>query len=414
MKLRTLRDLGKLRGERVLVRVDFNVPLSDGTVRDESRLWAALPTVQYLSARGAVVILLAHLGRPDGRPARELSLAPVARRFAQISGHLVSFVPDLGGERTVRALSSSVPGQVFMLENLRFDRGEESNSGSFAKRLAGLAAFYVNDAFGVSHRAHASVSAITRYLPAYAGELMERELTVLSHVRERPESPSVALIGGAKITTKIGLIKALASRFDTVMLGGGLANTVLSVRGFGVGASLLERGAAGPATQIGKLKNLKMPVDVLVAEAGKPGSRARVVPIAGSQPFVICRGKEAIVDIGPRTILAYASELTRAKTIVWNGPLGIFETPRFSHGTLALARVIAARSRGRALGVVGGGETVEAMVRTGMSKHVDHLSTGGGAMLAVLEGRTLPGVKPLYAGRAVPRPKKKTRPRRTA
>jgi phosphoglycerate kinase len=320
----------------------------------------------------------------------------VAKRLSQISGKLVTFVPDISGVTAQRAVAGAVPGQVLMLENLRFDRGEESNSGSFAKKLSKLGEAYVNDGFAVSHRAHASVSAITRYLPAYAGLLMEREVKIFDHVLAKPARPAVAMIGGAKIGTKIGLIKELAKRYDTVLLGGGLVNPVLTAKNFGIGASLFEPGASKAVTPLLKMKNIVLPADVLVGQPAKPAASAHLVPISTDVPFVICRKPESIVDIGPRTILTWAAIIKKAKTIVWNGPVGIFETPKFSHGTIALARLIASRSKGRALGVVGGGETVEALDKTGMAQWVDHVSTGGGAMLEYLEGKTLPGIKPLY------------------
>jgi phosphoglycerate kinase len=401
MKLRTIREIRGLRDKRVLLRIDANVPMREGKVAEDFRLRAVLPTIEYLAGRGAIVVIIAHLGRPKGRDLK-LSLVPVAKRLAQISGQLVTFVPEMAGPKAEAALKSAVPGQVFMLENLRFDRGEESNGGSFAKKLSRLGEAYVNDAFAVSHRAHASVSAISRFLPSYAGLLMERELAVLGHVASRPAAPSVALIGGAKISTKISLMKKLASRYSSVLLGGGLMNPLLAERGFGIGASLTETGISREVGKLLKLKNLFLPVDVLVGNIGKADTLLRVVPIATDEPFVICRRGESIVDIGPRTVLAWSVKIKKAKTIVWNGPLGIIENPRFSHGTVALGRLIASRSKGRALGVVGGGETVEALERTGMMNWVDHVSTGGGAMLELLEGKTLPGVKPLY-GRAAKR-----------
>lgn len=397
MELRTLRDIKDLRGKKVLLRVDANVPMARGKVMDEERLWAVLPTLKFLSARGAITIVVAHLGRPEGKRKTELSLAPVAKRLAEILGQVIVFLPEpFSSEEIPRRLDAAVAGQIFMLENLRFDRGEESNGGSFAKRLASFADVYVNDGFGVSHRAHASVSAITRYLPSYAGFLMERELEVLSHIREKPEAPSVAIVGGAKIGTKIGLISALAKKYTSVLIGGGLNNAVLCAKGFGVGASAVAKAEEDAAKKLLRLKNLIVPTDVVVGP--KPGGRGavRAVPVATDEPFAVCLGSEGVYDIGPRTILAWATLLKKAKTIVWNGPLGFFEEPRYSHGTMALAKIVAARSKGRAFGVIGGGETVEAMKKTGMSEYVDHISTGGGAMLEYLEGKVLPGVKPLY------------------
>lgn len=395
MNLRTIRNIKGLRDKRVLLRIDANVPVKDGRVIDDFRLWSVRPTIEYLTGRGAVVVIIAHLGRPSGR-SEKLTLRPIAKHLAKILGHMVTFIPATCGPVVENALKAAVPGQVFMLENLRFDRGEESNGGSFSKKLSVLGEVYVNDGFAVSHRAHASVAAITRFLPSYAGLLMERELKVLDHVRTKPKSPSVAIIGGAKIGTKIGLIKKLAAIYDKVLVGGGLFDPILVAKKFGIGASLLDDVPSATLAPVLKLKNLVYPVDVLVGNYAKPAAPAHVVPIAMDAPFVICRKPECIVDIGPRTMLAWASIIKRAKTVVWNGPVGIFEIPRFSHGTMALAQVVASRSKGSVLGVVGGGETVEAMYKTGMEKWVDHVSTGGGAMLEYLEGKVLPGVKPLY------------------
>ncbi len=396
MKLRTIRDIKGLRDKKVLLRIDANVPVKDGKVLDEFRLWAVRPTIEYLTGRGAVVVIIAHLGRPDGKRNEKYTLKPIAKRLSQILGRVVTFVPELGGPHAKRLVEAAVPGQVFMLENLRFDRGEESNGGSFAKKLSQFGEVYVNDGFAVSHRAHASVSAITRFLPSYAGLLMERELKILGGLLAKPKRPSVAIIGGAKIGTKIGLIKKLAAAYDKVLVGGGLINPILVAKRFEIGNSLLDKVDQATLAPILKLKNLVMPVDVLVGNADKPAAPIRSVPIATGTPFVICRKPEGIVDIGPRTMLAWGLLVKRAKTVVWNGPMGIFEVPRFAHGTMALAQAIASRAKGRALGVVGGGETVEAMYKTGMAKWVDHISTGGGAMLEFLEGKVLPGVKPLY------------------
>jgi len=396
MKLRTIRDIKGLRDKKVVLRIDANVPVKDGKVIDDFRLWAVRPTIEYLTGRGAAVVIIAHLGRPDGKRNPKYTLKPIAQRLSQILGRIVIFVPEFGGPHAKQIIEAAVPGQIFMLENLRFDRGEESNGGSFAKKLAQFGEVYVNDGFAVSHRAHASVHAITRFLPSYAGLLMERELKILGHARTKPKSPSVAIIGGAKIGTKIGLIKKLAATYDKVLVGGGLVNPILVAKKFEVGSSLLDKVSPATLAPILKLKNLVLPVDVLVGNVDKPLAPIHSVPIATDTPFVICRKPESIVDIGPRTMLAWGMIVKRAKTVVWNGPVGIFEIPRFSHGTMALAQAVASRAKGRALGVVGGGETVEAMYKTGMAKWVDHISTGGGAMLEFLEGKVLPGVKPLY------------------
>lgn len=398
MRLRTIKSVKNLHGKKVVLRIDANVPLHDGEVVDDFRLRSVIPTLQFLIGRGAIIIIIAHLGRPEGHKNPKYTLLPVARKLTRLLGKPVSFVPDLGGPLSRAAVAAAVDGQVFMLENLRFDKGEESNSGSLAKKIASLGDVYVNDGFGVSHRAHASVSAITRYLPAYAGLLMEKELRFLGYARLKPASPSLAIVGGAKIGTKICVIKNLAKRYDQVLVGGGLINPLLVAKKFGIGASLIEPKTEKLAEQLLRLKNVSLPVDVLVGNAVKPDAPVHIVPIASDRPFVICRKPEGIVDIGPRTILAWANVIKKAKTIVWNGPLGIFEVPRFSHGTIALARLIASRSKGRAMGIVGGGETVEALDQTKMSEWVDHISTGGGAMVEYLEGKTLPGVKPLYFG----------------
>ncbi len=396
MKLRLIRDLRDLRNKRVVLRIDANVPIKDGKVVEDFRLKKALPTIEFLTGRGAVVVIIAHLGRPRGKNDRAFTMAPIAKRLSQLYGHVVTFVPDTVGTMARRAVASAVPGQVFLLENLRFNRGEESNSGSFAKKLAALGDIYVNDGFGVSHRAHASVSAITRFLPSYAGFLMEREIFFLDYARRNPARPSVAMLGGSKLTTKIKLIKELAKKYDLVLLGGGLVNAILTAKGFAIGASTVDKDSVREAKTVLKIKNVDLPVDVVVGQPDKKKTRVHVVPIATDEPFAICRKPEVIADVGPRTILAWSGILKRAKTIVWNGPLGVFEDARFAHATVALARVVASRSKGKAMGLVGGGETVEALNQTHMANFVDHVSTGGGAMLEYLEGRVLPGVKPLY------------------
>ncbi len=395
MVLRTINDLGDLRGKRVFVRVDFNVPIASGRLADDVRIRLTVPTIEALLAAGATPILISHL--KEGKP-RE-TLAPVAEHLEQLLGkRRVQFLRDrIGTPALARRLDALRGGSIALLENIRRYPGEVANDRSFARQLATLADAYVNDAFGVCHRAHASVALAPTLLPSAAGLLVEREVTVLSRLLEDPAPPFVALIGGAKISTKLPVIERLLGVADAVLLGGALVNNFYAARGYGVGASLVEASGIAAAKQLArnqKRRNLTMPLDVVVGDPGAKRPNPRVVTI-GARPHIICEQPLAILDIGPATIRAYAQQLKSAATIVWNGPMGKFEQPPFHHGSVILARLIATRSSGRAFGVVGGGETLAILAQTEMARYIDHVSSGGGAMLAFLAGEKLPGLTPL-------------------
>lgn len=394
MPLRTLASLKNLKGKRVLLRVDFNVPVGKGgeiSHDADLRLRASLPTVERLAAHGAKVIIVSHLGRPNGWE-KKCSLAPVAAHFAKLLGHRILFVGDSlvdAPDKVVGKLETLEPHDVAMLENVRFYPGEEKNDPALVRALASLADVYVNDAFAASHRAHASTAGVARRLPAYAGHLMEAEVKNLSRLLKRPARPFVVMMGGAKISTKLPTLKRLLVSADRVLIGGGLANNFFVAQGLEVGKSLVDPGEVKLAKELLKNRKISLPTDVLVATSTRETARARYC-----RPDEVGKG-EVIVDLGPETAREWVGLIRKARTIVWNGPLGLFEVRKFSHGTVALARVVAARSRGRAFGVIGGGETVQAAERTGMTGYIDHVSTGGGAMLEFLAGKTLPGVKPL-------------------
>jgi phosphoglycerate kinase len=390
MNKKTIRDVD-VAGKTVLVRVDFNVPLKDGQVADTTRLEAALPTIRYLRDRGARVVLMSHLGRPDGKPDPHYSLQPVARALERLLGAPVRFAGDCVGpvaEAAVRALD---PGEVLLLENLRFHPGEEANDPEFARALAQLGDLYVNDAFGTAHRAHASTAGIARLLPAVAGFLMEKELAALGGILEQPRRPLVAVIGGAKVSTKLPVLRNLLPRVDTLLIGGGMANTFLKAQGREIGRSLVEPDLAPEAAallaraqELGK--PLLLPSDVVVADAVAADARVQVVSVDAVPPDGI------IVDIGPATVQAYAGAIMTAGSVLWNGPMGVFEIEPFAAGTRAIARALA---DSRAVTVVGGGESVQAVEQLGLAEKLTHVSTGGGAALELLEGRELPGVAAL-------------------
>lgn len=386
----SLHDID-VRGKRVFVRVDFNVPLEDGRVTDDTRVRAALPTIEYLLDHGAAVILASHLGRPKAKVVETMRLRPAAERLAQLLGRPVIMAPDSVGPEVERLARELQPGQVLLLENLRFHGEEEANNPDFARQLAGLADVYVNDAFGSAHRAHASTEGMARYLPAVSGFLMERELQALSHVLQNPARPFAALIGGAKISSKIGVLQHLLDLADEFLIGGGMANTLLQAQGVDVGASLIEadklevaRDFLRQAQQQGRA--VYLPVDVVVAERLEESAPSEV---AGVQ--AIPQGW-MIVDIGPETIRRFGDVLRRAGTVVWNGPMGVFEIPTFATGTKDLAVTLAGS---HAYTVVGGGDSVAAVEQSGVADTFDHISTGGGASLEFLEGRELPGVAAL-------------------
>lgn len=384
--LRQMHDL-EVAGKRVLVRLDLNVPLKDGTVRDDTRVREAAPTVTALAERGAIVIACSHLGRAKGKPDPALSLAPVAPILARYVGRPVQFVPDTAGEVARRAVAAARPGDVLLLENTRFEAGEEANSPELSSRLAALAEEYVNDAFGTAHRAHASTAGVASHFarPA-AGPLMARELAALGKVRDNPERPFVAVVGGAKVSDKLGTLKALAARADCLVLIGGMANTFLLARGVAIGASLAEPDLAAEAREImaaaeGRGVTVLLPTDVVVAaDVDSPG---RVIAAAAVGPT------DRILDIGPASRSAIAAVLAGARTVFWNGPAGVFEKPAFAEGTMAIARALAAST---GFTVVGGGESVAAVQQAGVAGTLSHVSTGGGASLEFLAGDVLPGV----------------------
>ena len=387
---KTLSDLGPAE-KRCLLRVDFNVPFAPGTqtIIDDSRIAAALPTIENLLGRGASLVVCSHLGRPKGKRVPELQMAPVRHRFAELLGADVVDCGGPAGPGTLRIASSLGPGQVGMLENLRFDPGEESNDDDFSKSLASLADVYVNDAFGAAHRAHASVVGVTNHLPSYAGLLMEKELEMLGRVLGSHEKPSIALIGGAKVADKIGVISNLLAGVDRVLIGGGMVAAFLRARGLQSGAATLEEAEVETAGMLLRQHGdkLGLPTDVTVAGEFSPDATASVVA-ADAVPE-----NGLVLDIGPATADAYAREIGRARTILWNGPMGVAEWEQFSLGTRAVADAVSSNSA--AVSVVGGGSTAEVVSRLGLEEKITHVSTGGGASLEFLEGRVLPGVAAL-------------------
>jgi phosphoglycerate kinase len=393
MEKLTVRDLDA-HGKRVLLRVDFNVPLEDGKVTDDSRIRASLPTIKLLVDQGAIVILASHLGRPKGKVVDTYRLRPVAERLGQLVGRNVPVTGDALGAGTVDAIARLKPGQLIMLENLRFHAEEEANDPAFARALAGYAEVYVNDAFGTAHRAHASTVGVARLLPAYAGLLMEREIRTLSGLLETPEKPFAAVVGGAKVSDKIQVLDNLMTHVDTFIVGGGMANTFLVAQGHTVGKSLLERDRVEDAARIlasAETKGVRflLPTDVVVAKEVTRGAEHKVVP-ASRIP-----NSWSVVDVGPASSQAFQAALREAHTVFWNGPLGVFEVPTFGGGTRAMARFLAAQADLGATVVVGGGDSVAAIEQLGLAAKMSHISTGGGASLEFLEGRELPGIAAL-------------------
>jgi len=394
MPKKTIDDID-VRGKRVLVRVDVNVPQDEhGAITDDTRIRATLPTIHALLERGAAVILMSHLGRPKGKPDPRYSLAPVAERLSALLGQPVPLAPDCVGPRVVTLAHALQPGQTLLLENPRFHPEEEANDPVFARSLADLADLYVNDAFGSAHRAHASTAGVAAYLPAVSGLLMQRELAALSGALDNPERPFAAVIGGAKVSSKLAVLRHLLPRTDLLLIGGGMANTFLRAQGYEVGASLLEadlvdtaRALLDEARQTGA--QVVLPADTIVAE--------RVAPDAPHHPAGIAEVPPdwSIVDIGPKTRVLYARTLSTCRTVLWNGPMGIFEMAPFAEGTRAVAQALAALAASGATSVVGGGDSVAAVEELGLADHMSHVSTGGGASLEFMEGRELPGVAAL-------------------
>jgi len=384
---KTVRDID-VRGKRVLVRVDFNVPVKEGRVGDDTRIRAAMPTIQYLLDNGASVILFSHLGRPKGTADPKYSLKPVAGHLSELLGRPVKFAEDTVGPSAQGLAKELQPGEVLLLENTRYDAGEEKNDLDLAQKMAALADVYVNDAFGSAHRAHSSTEGVARYLPAVAGFLMEKEIQYLGQAIANPKRPFIAILGGAKISDKIGVIKNLLQTADQVLIGGGMANTFFKAQGYPVGDSLVEDEALDTArelVQAGSSK-LRLPVDVVIADKFDAEAEKKVMPI-GPVP-----DGWRILDIGPETVAAFKKALTGAGTVVWNGPMGVFEFPRFAEGTMGVAQAVAECG---ATSIVGGGESVAAVKQSGLADKITHVSTGGGASLEMLEGLTLPGVAAL-------------------
>lgn len=374
----------------VLLRVDFNVPLKDGCITDDARLRATLPTLRLLLEGGAKVICMSHLGRPKGKPVAALSLKPVAERLSELLGQPVRFVPQVVGPEVETAADALQPGQVLLLENLRFEPGEERNDPQLAAQWARLADLYVNDAFGAAHRAHASTAALAALLPHAAGLLMARELQVLGGLLQPKERPFVCVLGGAKISDKIGVLEHLLQRVDQVILGGGMANTFLLAQGHEIGASLAEPDQVELCRDVLRRAGprLLLPLDVQVAPGLDRPQQARTVAVEQVPKEL------AIFDVGPKSIAHFAGVVGAARTLFWNGPLGVFEVPPFDQGTLGMAQAVAACP---GLTVVGGGDSLAAIERSGVGGRIGHLSTGGGASLEFLEGRVLPGVVALEA-----------------
>jgi len=397
---KTIRDI-EVKGKRVLVRVDFNVPLTEGRVADDTRIQAALPTIHYLLEHGAKVILMSHLGRPKGKVVDELRLDPVAQRLADLLDRPVRKLDDCVGPEVEAAVAEMQPSDVILLENVRFHSGDESNDPAFAKELASLAdpsaslrtGIFVNDAFGAAHRAHASTVGVAEYLPSVAGFLMEKELTFLGQALAVPEHPFVAILGGAKVSDKIGVIDNLLTKVDGLLIGGGMANTFLKAQGYEIGQSLVEDESLDVARKMLERagKRLALPVDVVVADRFDAQANSETVPV-GQVPE-----DWRILDIGPETVELFKQRLAGARTVVWNGPMGVFEFPRFAVGTEAIARFLADLE---ATTIIGGGDVVAAVEQAGVADRITHVSTGGGASLEFLEGKELPGVAALLECRS--------------
>ncbi len=391
MAKKTVKDID-LKNKRILMRADFNVPVKDGVITDDTRIRAALPTIKYiLDQEGTSLILMSHLGRPKGNVKPELSLKPVAKHLAELLGKEVKMAPDCVGSEVESMAKNLRPGEVLLLENLRFHAEEEKNDPDFAKKLAGLGEIYVNDAFGTAHRAHASTEGVAHYLPAVAGFLMEKEIKFLGGVVENPEKPFVAIIGGAKVSTKIGVLESLLKNVNTLIIGGGMSYTFLKVLGHSIGKSLLEEEFLDTARKLlDKASDLGvtvlLPKDHLVADEFSEDAKAEYVD------SVDIPDNKIGMDIGEKTLATYREVIANAKTVVWNGPLGVFEFDNFAKGTLEVAKMVA-ECKGTT--VVGGGDSVAAVNKFGLANKIDHVSTGGGASLEYLEGKELPGIKVL-------------------
>ena len=388
MNKKTVKDI-ELKGKRVLMRVDFNVPMDKGVVTDDKRIRAALPTIQYVLEQGAALIVMSHLGRPKGAGFEaEFSLKPAAEVLSQLLNRPVKMAPDCIGPAVEAMAHALQPGEVMMLENVRFHKEEEKNDPEFAKKLAALGQVYVNDAFGSAHRAHASTEGVAKFLPAVAGFLMGVELEYLSRATLNPERPYIAILGGAKISDKIAVIENLLTKCDQLIIGGGMANTFLAAKGYAMQDSLVEPGSIETAKKIiaNAGAKLLLPVDAVIADKFDADAASRVVDVDKVPPGW------RVMDIGPKTIARFSDALHGAKLIVWNGPMGVFEMPKFAEGTFAIAKVLA---NSGATTVIGGGDSASAVKKAGVAKQMTHVSTGGGASLEFLEGKVLPGVAAL-------------------
>jgi phosphoglycerate kinase len=392
MEKMTVRDI-EVTGKRVMVRVDFNVPRDEetGAITDDSRIQATLPTLRYLLRRKAKVILISHLGRPKGKVVDKLRMVGIAQRLSQILGQQVGVATDCIGPEVEKSIASLKAGDALLLENIRFHPEEEANDASFAQQLAGLADIYVNDAFGASHRVHASVVGITNYLPSVAGLLVEKELYILETLLTSPTRPFANLVGGAKVSDKIDMLEIFLDKTDVILIGGGMAATFLKAKSFEVGQSMIEESRLNYAVKLMETASqngtrLLLPTDVIIAQELSAESKAKMVPVENIPPGW------KIADIGQQTTKLFQEELTKCKTVFWNGPMGVHEIPQFAAGTQAMARCLA---RLKATTVVGGGSTAEALVEMGLAGKMSFVSTGGGASLRFLGGRKLPGVEAL-------------------
>jgi 3-phosphoglycerate kinase len=389
MKKMTVRDID-LTGKRVLVRVDFNVPLDGETVTDDTRIRAAIPTLKFiLDQNPRAIILMSHLGRPKGEPNPKYSLAPVAPVLADLLGKSVEFVDDTVGPEVEQAAEALPEGGVLLVENTRFYAGETKNDPDLSARMAMLGDVYVNDAFGSAHRAHSSTVGVADHLPAVAGLLMEKEIDYLATALEQPEKPFIAILGGAKVSDKIAVIEALLGKVDRLLIGGGMANTFLKARGVEMGNSLVEGDAIDTAKTLldNGSNKLVLPIDAVIGDKFDNDAERKTINLADGVP-----DGWSMYDIGPKTVQAYSEILRNGRTIVWNGPMGVFEMPNFAEGTYAIAGVLSQQTSRGAVSIIGGGDSAAAVEKSGLADKMTHISTGGGASLEMLEGKTLPGL----------------------